>query len=391
MNILFAANAYVDRGIPQDGFPIYLYRVSHALKNMGHTPVIVYCSDRDSFRVEDGIKIYGVKSHIVKFNTTWINAFWASACRSYYLNRKLKELIKSENIDIIQFTSLNAISLFYHGRTPAVMRLSSYTKKANPTFDTMDRNTIFVASLLELMAGTRCNAVFAPSNITAEAFQKDFRKHTYVLETPFLRDVQSYDYSFYEDNLKGKKYVLFFGRMYYVKGVTVIAEILEKFLDKHQDHNFVFVGDSLPINGKSAVDIIKEGAGKYRDRAIVIKSLEHKKLYPIIENSEFVVLPSIIDNFPNTCIEAMSLSKVVIGTRGASFEQLIEDGKSGFLCKIGDSDELLCKIEKAVNMGPYEKNEMETRARERIMRLDPKLTVKKLVKFYEAVIQKHQF
>ena len=175
-----------------------------------------------------------------------------------------------------------------------------------------------------------------------------------------------------------------------MKGITVIAEILEKFLDKHLDYNFVFVGDALPINGKSAVDIIKKGAGRHRDRAIVMKSLGHEKLYPIIENSEFVVLPSIIDNFPNTCIEAMSLSKIVIGTRGASFEQLIEDQKSGFLCKIGDSGELLCKMEAAVNMSTYENNELCSRARERIMRLDPEVTVKKLVKFYEAVIQKHQ-
>jgi len=390
MNILFAANSYVDRGIPKDGFPIYLYKVSHALKDLGHTPVIVYCSDRDSFRVEDGIKIYSIKSPVIKFNKAWINAFWASVCRSYYLNRKLKELVKSEDIDLIQFTSLNAISLFYHGKTPAVMRLSSYTKKANPTFDTMDRNTIFIASLLELVAGKNCNAVFAPSNVTAEAFQKDFGKRTYMIETPFLRDVQTYDYSFYESNLKGKKYVLFFGRMYYVKGITVIAEILEKFLEKHKDYYFVFVGDALSINGKSAVDIIKQGAGRYRDRAIIIKSLEHKKLYPIIENSEFVVLPSIIDNFPNTCIEAMSLSKIVIGTRGASFEQLIEDKKSGLLCKIGDSGELLCKMEMAVNMSIDEKNEIGNRARKRIMRLDPKLTVKKLIKFYEAVIQMEQ-
>lgn len=138
------------------------------------------------------------------------------------------------------------------------------------------------------------------------------------------------------------------------------------------------------------MDIIKEGAGKCRDRAIIIKSLEHKRLYPVIENSEFVVLPSIIDNFPNSCIEAMSLSKIVIGTKGASFEQLIEDKKSGFLCRIGDSEELLRKMEMAVNMNAYEKNEMGNRAKERIMRLDSKLTVKKLIKFYEAVIQMEQ-
>ncbi len=45
-------------------------------------------------------------------------------------------------------------------------------------------------------------------------------------------------------------------------------------------------------------------------------------------------LPSRIDNLTNTCIESMALGKVVIGTQGAIFEQLIEDGVNCFLCRI---------------------------------------------------------
>lgn len=387
MNILYVANSYVDRGIPKDGFPIYLYKVSHALKDLGHTPVIVYCSDRDSYRVEDGIKIYGVKCRVIKTAYSWVNAFFASVCRSYYLNKRLRQLVKKENIDVIQFTSLNAMALLYHGKIPAVMRLSSYTKNQNPTFDTMDRHTIFMASLLEILAGKRCSAVFAPSNVTAKAYQKDFKKRTYVIETPYIQDVKAYDDSFYDAHLKGKKYILFFGRLYYVKGITVIAEILEKFLERHENYYFVFVGEALSVSGRSAADIIADGAGKCRKQVLFYKSLEHKKLYPVIQNSEFVVMPSIIDNLPNTCIEAMALSKVVIGTDGASFEQLIVDRESGLLCKIGDSGNLLEKMEFAAAMDVQEKLEMGKRAQESIAKLKPEIVVKKLVRFYEAVIE----
>ncbi len=48
-----------------------------------------------------------------------------------------------------------------------------------------------------------------------------------------------------------------------------------------------------------------------------------------------------MDNFPNACIEAMYFSKVVIGTDGASFEQLITHGKNGLLCRIGDSPDVV--------------------------------------------------
>ena len=386
MNIVFAANGYVERGIPKDGFPMYLYRVSHALKALGHTPVIVYCSDRDSSRVEDGIRMIGIKYQMIRSKIPWLNAFWASVCRSYRLNKKLKELIRTEHADIIQFTSLNAVSLLYTGKVPAVMRLSSYTKKQNPIVDALDRHTIVVASMLELAAGRICSAVFAPSNVTAKAFEKDFGRRVYVFETPYVNQVVTYDDSFYEKNLKGKKYVLFFGRLYYVKGITVIAEIIEKFLEKYQDYYFAFVGEALPIQGRSSVDIIMDGAGKYRDRVIISKALEHNRLYPVIENADFIVMPSIIDNFPNACIEAMALSRLVIGTDGASFEQLITDRKSGLLCKIGDAGDLLEKMETAADMDNQEKQKIGEQAKLRIMKLHPDIVVKKLVRFYEAVV-----
>lgn len=386
MNIVFAANGYVERGIPKDGFPMYLYRVSHALKELGHTPVIVYCSDRDSSRVEDGIRMIGIKCQMIRSKIPWLSAFWASVCRSHRLNKKLKELIRTEHVDIIQFTSLNAVSLLYTGKVPAVMRLSSYTKKQNPIVDALDRHTIVVASMLELAAGRRCSAVFAPSNVTAKAFEKDFGRRVYVFETPYVNQVVTYDDSFYEKNLKGKKYALFFGRLYYVKGITVIAEIIEKFLEKYQDYYFAFVGEALPIQGRSSVDIIMDSAGKYRDRIIISKALEHKRLYPVIENAEFIVMPSIIDNFPNACIEAMALSRLVIGTDGASFEQLITDRKSGLLCKIGDAGDLLEKMETAADMDIQEKQKIGEQAKLRIMKLHPDIVVKKLVRFYEAVV-----
>ena len=81
----------------------------------------------------------GIKYQMIRSKIPWLNAFWASVCRSYRLNKKLKELIRTEHADIIQFTSLNAVSLLYTGKVPAVMRLSSYTKKQNPIVDALDR------------------------------------------------------------------------------------------------------------------------------------------------------------------------------------------------------------------------------------------------------------
>jgi glycosyltransferase involved in cell wall biosynthesis len=110
-------------------------------------------------------------------------------------------------------------------------------------------------------------------------------------------------------------------------------------------------------------------------------------LYPIIQNADFVVLPSLMDNFPNACIEAMYFGKVVIGTDGASFEQLIDNGVNGFLCKINDPQDLLCKMNGAASLNANEKRKMCEKAHERITLLRPEIVVKKLLRFYQYVIE----
>lgn len=93
-----------------------------------------------------------------------------------------------------------------------------------------------------------------------------------------------------------------------------------------------------------------------------------------------------MDNFPNACVEAMYFSRRVIGTDGASFEQLITDGKNGLLCKPGDSKSLLNKIDYAMSMSEDEKLRMEEMAKKRIELLKPEVAVKRLLSFYNKVI-----
>jgi len=99
-----------------------------------------------------------------------------------------------------------------------------------------------------------------------------------------------------------------------------------------------------------------------------------------------VVLPSRIDNLPNTCLEAMALKRIVIGSRGASFEQLIEDGKNGFLCPPDSPEELLAMIKKALELSASERRDMGDKAAKRVEKLRPETAISYLVDYYRDVI-----
>lgn len=388
MNILFVSTDYPRRGQPTTGFPNYLYRVSLSLSQLGHKPMILAVGGWDSHRTERGIEIWTVSVKTYhNYKSQSLNYALSALQTGYALNRKITELLKKIHIDIIQFTSLYGIALLYHEKVPTVLRLSSYAKTAFSSYQTHSPETVRMMALIERASSYRCNAIFAPCIKNASEFGRDCHRKVKVIETPFVNDVQEYDYQFYNHYLQGKKYVLFFGVLYAEKGILVIAEILEKFLENNPNYYFVFVGDECRINEENSTHLLQRKAGKYIDRIIISKALTHKQLYPAICGADFVVLPSFMENLSNACIEAMYFERIVIGTDGASFEQLIKHGENGLLCQIGNSQDLLEKMQMAVDMNEKEKAEMGKKAKRRIDRLQPEYVVRKLVSLYEHVIE----
>jgi len=58
-------------------------------------------------------------------------------------------------------------------------------------------------------------------------------------------------------------------------------------------------------------------------------------VYAVLRRAEVAVIPSRVDNLPNTVIESLLFHIPVIGSRGASIDELIEPGKTGELVPIG--------------------------------------------------------
>lgn len=391
MNILFVTPSFPDRGKPATGFHNYLYRVSLALIQLGHKPFILTAGKRNGKRIEQGIEIRTVQIlGYADYRSKTVNYAVNALRKSYILNKEISKLIKKIPIDVIQFTSLEAISLFYHEDIPAVLRLSSYARITFSTYEIHSRMEVRVMAAMERLSAGRCRAVFAPCRNTAKEFARDIQRKVYVVETPFVNDVQTYDNTYVDTYLSGKRYVLFFGTLYAVKGIYVIAEILRKFLKENPEHYFVFIGDVKSIKGESPVKILQKAAGEYADRILIGKALPHEQLYPAIRQADFVVLPSLMDNLSNACIEAMYFERVVIGTDGASFEQLITHGENGLLCKIRDAKDLLEKMQAAVAMDREQKELMGKNARKRIDKLKPEYAVKRLLCLYEHIIEEQK-
>lgn len=387
MTILFVTPYLRKRGeTPRGGgLEAYLLRVAGALGKLGHTPIILALGASDVHYYEDGIEFYFIKSYFsINFGDSVFGMMCQKIEQSMAINREVAGLLKQRQIDIIQFPQTFGTAICYFKQTPAVMRLSSYSKTYYVNRYT--RNQLRIESFLERLGAKRCNAVFAPSYVVADAFSKDIHRKVSVIESPFWNDVTEADNSIYQENLAGKKYVLFIGRMAIEKGFVELTEVIYPFFETSPDYFLVCCGDDDSINGRSTLCALKKAAGGFKDRVIHLKTIPHESLYPVIQHADFVICPSRMENLSNACMEAMYFGRVVIGTHGTSYEQLIKDGISGLLCKPENSKDLLDKMKKAAAMGKAEKSMMGENAQRRIKKLAPKYTVKELLRYYQYVI-----
>jgi glycosyltransferase involved in cell wall biosynthesis len=313
---------------------------------------------------------------------------WLAYAFSAYA--RLRKINREKQIDIVHIASIHGCGLpaIFFSIAPTVVRVSSY----RPLWNTYQRNPrnldTKLLEFLEILQLRRADYVICPSNLLCRVISHELGRADIVrIPSPaFLEIAQSqFDWTLARDRLQDREYLLYFGRLQLHKGVHVLGLALREVLRLHPELYAVFVGENLATAvAQDMRQHIRSQVGDNLDRLIFIDHVDHAQLYPIIEGAKLVVLPSLIENFPNACLEAMTLGRPVLGTNGASFEEIIDDGIDGFLCRPGDADDLAEKVKRALRHPNLA--EIGKRAQEKAATFGPEKTVGKLLDFYEAVI-----
>jgi glycogen synthase len=390
MKIAFVTPEFITEPATYDGgLANYVARISLALTLAGHIAHVFVSSDKDEVIDYQGVIVHRVKidyndmmfkvRKMLTFHKQDLTQMWLHYSRT--LNRRLAEIHSQEDFDVVQYASYGAMAFYRLQNVPSVVRLSSYEPLhraarggGEPTVDELNVERIEKEALL------KADAVFGPSKLSADAVERDLGINVTLIESPFILETKETDDSIYKENFAGKKYLLYFGTLSYLKGIKIIMQILPDLLEKHKDLYFVFIGKAEP----AMLAGIEELNHK---RVIYLDRLPHSQLYPIIQGAVAAVMPSLYDNLPNTCIEAMAFGKIVIGTEGASYDQLIVDSLSGFLCQKNDPVTLLDAIEKVLSLTDAKREEVGDNAKQRIELLRPDRIADQVIGFYTKTIQ----
>lgn len=300
---------------------------------------------------------------------------------------RLKRL---ENFDIVQVTNVMSVGLFfrYERTLPVVTRLSSF----RPLWDTASGIPITpgvrVRWWMERIAIKGTSHVFAPSNYVAHLAEREYGlQKVSVIGSPFSIDGEVSPCERALEPFFCEPFALFFGRQTQMKGVDVLGRSVKRIFENYPDFRIAFVGnDGISPNGGSMMEYIKDLLSEYSDRLYVSPAKKRDELFEIVANARLVILPSICDNLPNTCLESMALGRVVIATQGTCFEELIEDTQSGFLVEAGSEKKLEEKIHSVWRFSDDTLKLIGGRAKSAMRRFAPESAVTGHLEFYQRAV-----
>ncbi len=160
---------------------------------------------------------------------------------------------------------------------------------------------------------------------------------------------------------------LFISRLVKDKGINEYVEAARMIRKDFQHAECRILGplwdQNLKGNTVSRTELdawIAEGVVKYLG--------ETSDVRPFIAAADCIVLPSYREGTSNVLLEASSMERACITCNTTGCKEIVEDGNTGFLCKIADAADLSDKMKQMLTMDTSARIEMGRRARQKVIR-----------------------
>ena len=286
---------------------------------------------------------------------------------------------------------LKDVPLVVHLHTP-----SFETLKVNQ-FNTYEAPFYWIGEM-EKFCIKGADALLCPSQFLADKLQYLVPdKKINVINLPF--DIDKDELKKYKEMnpiKDNKKTVLYFGRTEYRKGVIQMLEGAEKLWKKGMDFKIKIIGGDVKLESRGTFigEALKRKYSQYiqSGNLEMLNPIPHLELIPHILSSTVVTIPSLYENFPNTCIYAMWLGKpVLVSKSGGQAEMVQKSGENGLIFDWDKEGDFEKKLEEILNMSDKDLTTMGNNAQNRIYKLcNMEDNLKRRKEFFKEVIKNKQ-
>ncbi len=314
--------------------------------------------------------------------------------------QRFLELHQDRPFDVVDTPELLAEGLFPALTKVAPLSVRLYTPHSKfiadglhnvtPSFDHQ-----FIA-MIERIAMLNADAITSPSRDLAEYVARDLN---YPLERIqiVMNPIDANDFS--PDGTKvlpqdGKLKVLFIGRLEGRKGIRYLIESIPGVIKAVPNAHFYVVGDDTNT-GKGQKSVLSE-LKQFINRANCSKHITFIPRVPLDQlpgyyrSADLCIVPSLYDNSPYSCLEAMSCGCPVIGTTAGGTREYIVDGESGKLVAAADVPALTKAIVDLLKNEP-DRRRLAANGRERVLKVFQRRQIAgQTVQVYELARQRFE-
>ena len=138
------------------------------------------------------------------------------------------------------------------------------------------------------------------------------------------------EYLALEPNVVGYT-VGYVGRMERRKGIEDFVAAIPLIMEAVPEAKIKFIGSPVPHPGTGVPydKWLLERLKRFGDRVECLGKFPLAEMPSVYAGLDICVYPSIWENFPNVCLEAMSAARAVVATNSGGMHEMLEDGKHG--------------------------------------------------------------
>ncbi|WP_370479381.1 glycosyltransferase family 4 protein [Tamlana flava] len=380
MNIAFLTPEYPHPKTGKSGgIGTSIFNLANALVGLGHDiSIFVYGQECDDYFIDENIHFYKIKNIKVKGLSLILT--------QKKVERLLNSLYESGKIELVEAPDWTGFTAFVNLKCPLVIRENG----SDTYFCHLEQRPVkFKNKFLERRALVRADGIISVSAFTGKltntlfGLKRDFRVIPNSIDTSLFgaKNIETSE----------EQTILYFGTLIRKKGLLELAKIFNLVHKNNSKARLFLVGkDSTDIKtGSSSTwqlmqPLFDESAIK---QVNYLGAVAYSEIHELIKNATVCVFPSFAEALPVSWLEAMAMEKAIVASNIGWANEMIEDGKEGFLVNPKNHMQYAdCIMELLDN--PVKQKQFGKAAREKVLeRFSMEIVAKQSLAFYNQILK----
>ena len=348
------------------GIGTYTWYHARALVKLGHeVHVLAGATQSTPLRTEehDGVRVFRFRSdgramrwlqQLNKLRWWWAKNRFENGLSMYHA---LRALTRSHEYDVIEMPECGAEGLLINNlmRGTTVVKFHSPARLIMPYYD-VSRADMELCSFVEQLGMHRASAFSACSQFMARdardklGIRRPIRVVPNGIDLGLFDNAQQVDIREKFGLPRDRLIILFSGRMERRKGIHLCKEIAGSILNRYEVA-FVFAGQDL-FNYMSGELLPYLKSHTLRGSVHYLGRLDLVDVRSCLSQAEIFLIPSLWENCPYACLEAMAAGRAIVSTDQGGMPELIRDGENGLLAEAGNPAAFIACLERLIEDGP---------------------------------------